>query len=125
MKKKTTQKLLFVYNADSGTRNAILDSMHKMFSPSTYECNLCDITYGLVSENRTWKKFRQDSPYAMEFLHKEEFAKKYASKFGYKFTFPIVLTEGGNGLEVLIPTEELNTLKTAHALVRLVKERTS
>ncbi len=124
MKKKSSQKLLFVYNANSGARNAILDSMHKVFSPSTYDCNLCDITYGLVSENRTWKKFRQDSPHAMVFLHKDEFAKKYASKFGHKFTFPIVLTEGESGLEVLIPTEELNELKTAHALVRLVKNRT-
>lgn len=123
MKKKTTQKLIFVYNADSGARNAILDSMHKVFSPSTYECNLCDITYGLMTENRTWKRFRQESPHTMVFMHRDEFAKKYASKFGYKFTFPIVLAEGENGLEVLIPTEELNMLKTAHALVRLVKER--
>ena len=117
------QKLLFIYNANAGKANAFLDSMHKVFSPQTYDCKLCELTFGVVSENRTWKKFRQETDQKMVFLHKDEFAKKYKSKFGYKFSFPIVLTEGGNGLEVLISTEELNQLKVVHALVRLVKER--
>lgn len=116
-------KIIFVYNANSGTRNAVMDGMHKVFSPSTYECKLCDITYGVVSENRTWKKYRQNSLHKMVFLHKDEFAKQYASKFGYKFEFPIVLLEGDMGLEVLIATEEINKLKTSHGLIRLFKER--
>lgn len=123
MKKKVQQKLIFVYNANSGARNALMDSMHKVFSPATYDCKLCDITYGVVSENKTWKKFRQNSKHQMVFLHKDEFAKKYASKFGYKFEFPIVLAEGDKGLEVLISIEELNGLKTAHGLIKLLKER--
>ncbi len=123
MKKKTPQKLVFVYNANSGKRNAVMDSMHKVFSPITYDCKLCDITFGVISENRTWKKFRKQSTDQMTFLHKDEFAKKYASKFGYKFEFPIVLIETHNGLEVLVSTQELNAMKTAHGLVRLLKER--
>ena len=119
-----TQKLLFVYNANSGARNALLDSMHKVFSPNTYDCKLCDITFGIVSENKTWKRFRKESPHEMTFLHKDEFAKDYASKFGYKFTFPIVLMEGERGLEVLISTEEVNQLHTAQDLMALVESRT-
>ena len=118
------QKLLFIYNANSGKANAFLDSMHKVFSPQTYDCKLCDITFGLISENKTWKRFRQESRQDMVFLHKDEFASKYKSKFGRKFTFPIVLTEGDKGLEVFISTEELNALKTPHGLIRLVRERT-
>ena len=79
------QKLLFVYNANSGTRNAILDSMHKVFSPKTYNCKLCDITFGVFSENKTWRRFREDNQHQMVFLHKDEFAKGYKSKFGHKF----------------------------------------
>lgn len=123
MEKKRHQILLFVYNANSGKRNALMDSMHKVFSPQTYDCKLCELTFGVVSENRTWKKFRQETDQEMVFLHKDEFAKKYKSKFGHKFSFPIVLTEGGNGLDVLIAKEELNQLKTVQSLVRLVKER--
>ncbi len=123
MEKKIREKLIFVYNADSGARNAILDSMHKVFSPSTYDCNLCDITFRVVSENKTWKKFRKASSADMVFLHRDEFQKQYASKFGYKFTFPIVLAEADKGLEVLISTEELNQLKTSQELIDLISQR--
>ena len=121
---KKGQEIIFIYNANSGARNAVLDSVHKVFSPKTYDCNLCDITFGVVSENRTWKRFRKESHHNMVFLHKDEFAKIYASKFGYKFQFPIVLIEGENGLEVLISTAELNQLKKPEELIQLVKERT-
>ncbi len=118
-------KLVFVYNANSGKKNALLDSLHKVFSPATYDCNLCDITFGVVRENSTWKRFRKNSQYPMEFLHRDEFQKTYASKFGYKFEFPIVLAEGEKGLEVLISTQELNGLQTSEALIRLIEERTA
>jgi len=123
MKKKLERKLLFIYNANSGARNAIFDSIHKVFNPKTYDCKLCELTFGLVAENKTWKRFRQGSDCEMLFLHKDEFAKKYKSKFGYKFTFPIALIEGENGLEVLISTQELNELKTAKELIRLLEQR--
>lgn len=117
------QKLLFIYNANSGARNALLDSMHKVFSPHTYDCKLCDITFGVFFENKTWKRFRKESQHHMVFLHKDEFVKGYKSKFGHKFTFPIVLMEGKKGLEVLVATKELNGLESAQELIALIKER--
>lgn len=123
MKNAAVQKLVFIYNAESGLRNAILDSAHKIWSPDSYACSLCDITYGTFTENSVWKKFRNETNLDMEFLHKDEFSKAYASKFGYKFTFPIVLAESTSGLEVFIKTEELNDLENSEALIALVQER--
>ena len=123
MKNAAVQKLVFIYNADSGLRNAILDSAHKIWSPDTYACSLCDITYGAFTEKSVWKKFRNETNLDMEFLHKDEFSKAYASKFGYKFTFPIVLAESNSGLEVFIKTEELNDLENSEALIAIVQER--
>jgi len=117
------QKLIFIYNADSGLRNLIIDGAHKILSPSTYECKLCEITYGAFTENNVWKKFRTESDLQMEFLHKDEFKKQYASKFGHKFTFPIVLAEAENGLEVLINTVEMNQLRDAERLIDLIISR--
>ena len=125
MKSEGTQKLIFVYNADSGTRNLIMDGAHKILSPSTYNCKLCDITFGKFTENRVWKKFRKQleaDNTELEFLHKDEFAKSYRSKFGYKFTFPIVLTQG-HDLEIFIGTDELNRLENAENLIAVLKER--
>lgn len=122
MNAETIQKLIFVYNADSGIRNLIIDGAHKILSPSTYECKLCELTFGAFTENNLWKKFRTGSDLEMEFLHKDEFKKQYASKFGHKFTFPIVLAEARNGLEVLIGTEEMNGLQNAEELINLIKK---
>lgn len=123
MKDTKLQKLIFVYNADSGLRNLIVDSAHKILSPSTYECNLCEITFGAFTENSVWKKFRSKSNVEMEFLHKDEFRKQYASKFGHKFTFPIVIAETENDLEVLINTEEVNALSDVKQLIDLIGDR--
>lgn len=122
-KKQIPSKLLFVYNADSGLRNLIIDSAHKILSPKTYDCNLCQITFGAFTENGIWKEFRKKSKLQMDFLHKDEFKKAYASKFEHQFTFPIVLAETENELEVLIKTEEMNGLNTAEELIRLIDER--
>ena len=123
MKNENSKKLVFIYNADSGLRNMILDGAHKIFSPATYPCSLCDITYGSFSENQVWKKFRKGSDIQMVFLHKDEFAAGYASKFGHKFTFPIVLSETNHGLEVCVKTEELNAMEKTQDLINLLKER--
>ena len=124
MGNESIKKLIFVYNADSGLRNLLIDGAHKIFSPATYECNLCDITYGAFTENSIWKKFRQESDLEMVFLHKDEFSKTYKSKFGHKFTFPIVLSETNQGLEVLVKTEELNGMADAKELIAMLHART-
>lgn len=123
MDKNKTKKLVFIYNAASGLRNAFLDSAHKIISPKTYDCNLCDITFGVFKERTAWKNFRKNSAQDMEFLHKDEFQKQYASKFGYAFTFPIVLVQSDYDLEVLITTEELNALKESQELIALITTR--
>lgn len=115
-----TEKLLFIYNANAGKGNTLLDVAHKILSPKTYNCNLCDITFGVFTENKIWKKFREESSVEMVFLHKDEFAKAYASKFKHKFTFPIILVETSNGLEVLLGTEELKALKQPEDLIGIL-----
>ena len=117
------EKLIFVYNADSGKINAFLDSVRKVVDPNNYDCQLCDLTYGLVNEKKAWKVFRTSFNIPMIFLHRDEFERAYKSKFGYKFTYPVVLVESNNGLELLITTEELNALKNTSQLIELVKER--
>lgn len=119
----STKKLIFVYNANSGIRNTVLDSAHKILSPKTYKCSLCDITYGTFVEKRNWKKFREKFTYKMEFLHKDEFKKQYASKFGYKFDFPVVLGTSNGNFEIFITKNELNGLANADELIRLIQSR--
>ncbi len=125
MKKELRSKLVFVYNANSGKRNALIDSAHKILSPSTYSCSLCDITYGVFVENKIWKNFRESTSLQMEFLHKDEFVKSYDLRLRYEITYPIVLELVGGKLEVFIKTKELNNLDNSEDLIRLIKQKKS
>ena len=116
-------KLLFVYNADSGVANALLDSVHKVLSPSTYNCNLCDITFDIISEKKEWKQFREASSIEMIFLHKDVFLKQYRSKWLPKYEFPIILSEENDGLEIYITSEVINNLEDSKALIQEITKR--
>ncbi len=84
---------------------------------------MCDITFGVFSEHAVWKKFREQSTTEMVFLHKDEFTKQYASKFGHKFTFPIILEASGDELELFLGPDELKTVENAQELIRLLISR--
>jgi hypothetical protein len=68
--------LLFVYNADSGPVNGLLDLLHKTLSPGTYACSLCALTYG-VGMRPEWKSFIQALPVAARFPHRDEFRAEF------------------------------------------------
>ena len=116
-------RLIFVYNANSGTVNAIFDSLHKIASPETYDCNLCAITFGKFSENKIWKAFRGNSEIDMEFYHRDEFLKQFKSKWLPKFDFPVILSEANGELQLFISSEELNALKDVSELIDEIKKR--
>lgn len=108
-------KLIFIYNANSGLLNALLDIGHKLVSPQTYPCSLCALTHGLLTERRQWRQFREKATTEMEFLHKDEFSQKYHQNFDY----PVVLKKEKE-LRILISQQELNQLKTLDELIKKV-----
>ena len=70
-------KLIFVYNADSGILNAMKDWAHKVISPETYPCSLCVLTYDNLGMRHPWKEFIKELGYEVEFLHRDELAEQY------------------------------------------------
>lgn len=116
-------KLIFVYNANSGKANAFLDGVHKIISPSSYNCNLCAITHNTFSEKKLWKAFRKEHDAQIRFFHKDEFLRTYRSKWLPKFDFPTVLADENDTLTLLISSEELNELLSAEDLIGLIRQR--
>jgi hypothetical protein len=108
------EKLIFVYNADSGKWNAYLDVAHKLFSPDTYPCSLCDLTYGIFKIRPEWDDFVKKSPIPLEFLHKDEFQTQYPQ---FKdLPLPVVLKQQQNDCSLFINHAELAEIKTIEAL---------
>ncbi|MEI6847743.1 MAG: GTPase [Chlorobiaceae bacterium] len=108
-------KLIFVYNADSGPISGLFDIGHKIISPETYSCGLCKLTYDTITEKQAWRAFREISPVEMEFLHRDEFEKKY----GLKFEYPVVLGKNST-LEQLLSSKEIDSLQGLDALIEAV-----
>ncbi len=110
-------KLIFVYNADSGLLNTLMDIGHKIIRPETYTCNLCNLTFGNFTENKKWKDFRESTEIEMEFLHRDEFEEKYQMKH----ECPVILT-GSEPLEVAISKERLEKMKSLDELISAVED---
>ena len=53
------RELILVYNADSDLFSLIKDALHKILSPSTYQCNLCSLTFGMIGMRDEWKALRK------------------------------------------------------------------
>lgn len=102
-------KLVFVYNADSGMFNTLTDIAHKVFSPQTYECNLCAISHSYLSERSEWKKFIEQLEVECEFLHRDEFLKKYNSD---ENDFPMIFELLGDNLKLQLSAEKINACKS-------------
>ncbi|WP_201983299.1 hypothetical protein [Hymenobacter rubidus] len=113
------QRLLFVYNADSGPLAGLKDVFHKILSPATYACSLCAVTYGATSMRPEWREFIRQLPVPVEFLHRDEFGRDYPQWRQHSLPAAFAVAENGS-LTPFIQPEELNAadLNGLMALVR-------
>ena len=117
MNTQHSNPLVFVYNADSGLFNTMTDIAHKMFSPSTYSCNLCAITHGLFAEKQEWREFIEQLGMPVEFLHRDEFKSRYHDALD---SYPAVLRHSGEGFDVLLTASDINRCDSIAALRELI-----
>lgn len=111
--------LLFVYNADSNLFSAVTEFVHKIVAPSTYKCSLCSLTYGNISVKKEWTLFLEGVKIEKEFLHKDEFLKKYKMEI----VCPVILYVNNGKFETMINAAELDQISTLDKLIELMKER--
>ncbi len=109
--------LIFVYNTDSNPISSLIDLGRKILSPETYDCSLCKLTHGPFTEMEAWKAFRISIGVPVEFLHRDEFEKKYNQHLEY----PVILKKGEE-FEVLLPKREIDALADLEALIAAVKK---
>lgn len=114
------KNLIFVYNADSGLFNTLTDIAHKVFSPQTYECNLCAITYGNFGIRTEWKEFLETLQVPLEFLHRDDFKTRYPAM---EAQLPAVFVQKPDGPELFISNVEINACRSIAELKQLITER--
>jgi len=129
--KYTAGHLVFVYNADSGMLNLVKDIAHKLLSPSTYPCSLCDLTYSAFGERKSWIRFRKTLPVSQQYLHIDEFTSQYSGSISAdqssSLQYPAILrlrdnVESGTGaLELVATKQQLDACESEKALKSLVR----
>jgi hypothetical protein len=118
-------ELILVYNADSGFFNIIKDGLHKAILPSTYQCNLCALTYGTFRMKEEWRTFIEKLQIPTEFLHKDEFLKRLQSHpHNLKSVeFPAIFLNKGGKVTLFIGRDEINQCKTLVDLMNLISNK--
>lgn len=111
------KKLIFVYNANAGLVSTTLDIAHKLISPSTYQCELCQLTHGVFKEREVWKQFRENNKEELIFYHKDEFEKRYQARFDY----PVVLESDNDKLKIVLNSAQLAEIRDAADLIKAVQ----
>lgn len=106
-----TKTLFFVYNAKSGVINLAFDGLHKLFSPNTYQCQLCCITNGIIGVKRQWEDFINEFPGEIEYFHKDEWILKYPQLNKEKHpSFPAIYQNINGEIIEVIKSKDLDTM---------------
>ncbi|MCM8525527.1 MAG: hypothetical protein NE327_03355 [Lentisphaeraceae bacterium] len=113
------KNLLFVYNADSGRFNALTDSLHKLISPDTYECRLCQLTHGFFSEKTEWSSFLKEQNFKASFLHRDEFVEKFPNSSSLALPAVFIITD--ENFSTIISAEEFKSINNLSELCAKLK----
>lgn len=111
------KKIIFVYNAEEGFFNGLLDTLHKIISPRTYPCKLCAITYGNFSMYPEWKQFLESLHIEKEFYHRRDFYTKFPEWQTLKL--PAVLYQDEK-MEILISDDDFNSINSIDDLKKMI-----
>lgn len=118
---KSGKPLVMVYNAEEGTMNAILDSAHKLFSPGTYQCSLCAITYGMTSMRNDWKEYLDSMPVETQFYHRTDFLEKWPDN---RTALPAIFElQADDSLQLLLDAAALKQPSNVADLIMLLESK--
>jgi len=108
--------LIFVYRAERGIFNSLSHTMHRVFSPATYECRLCQITFSAVGMLHPWKEFLESRPEAKLFYHRKEFTADYPQVTSEP---PLILKADPDSLspEILFGCQEIENCADVDELI--------
>tara|TARA_B100001250_G_scaffold262701_1_gene226359 strand:- start:79 stop:495 length:417 start_codon:yes stop_codon:yes gene_type:complete len=113
--KISNQNLIFVYNAQSGGLNAVLDYVHKMVSPETYDCNLCKLTYNNFGQIKKWNNFLNSLNISANYFYKDHLIQIGLDS---DVDLPAIFLNDKN---LLLGPREINRFKTLEELIEGIR----
>src|SRR5258708_5084486 len=102
MARRSIDRLILVFHAESGPLRAVMDSMQKLFL--LRGCSLCEITHGLTGEKREWKSCKEDMGVPVDYLHLNEIPDELRAVVG-KETPCVLARVGRDHIRLLGPDQ--------------------
>jgi len=112
--KQTIDRLIFVFNAGSGTLNAFVDSAKKLLM--IRGCTLCTITHGLAGEKSEWRDCKEEIGVPVDYVHKDEITPRLDGVVHGQL--PCIVAEAGGELTLLLAPEVLERCQGSVADLR-------
>lgn len=106
----------FIYNAQSGKLNALFDIAHKVLSPGTYSCDLCQITHDAFTENAEFTALKSRHP--IELFHIDEYESRYPAEDHY----PVIVVRRDDEIVQRINRERIGQLRSVNDLKSLIAD---
>lgn len=101
--KRTIDRLILVYKADSGAFAAFVDSARKLLMING--CSLCTITHGLAGEKSEWRQCREELGVPVDSVHRDEVDEELHHLIGEEL--PCIVAESGVRRTVLLGPDVL------------------
>lgn len=107
MPKREIQRLVFVFDADSGLVGAVVDSAKKMLTIKG--CALCSITHGVLGEKKDWKSCKEELGVPIDYMHRDEVPAALRELVIDRL--PCIVAEVGNEAILLVAPDVLERCK--------------
>lgn len=114
-------RIILVYYEGTGLFDAVSGWSHKLLSPATYQCALCQVTFGLTGMLVPWKNYIEMLPFPVKFLHRDEFRAQFPAQA--TLAPPVILMEQDARTEILLTAEEIRAAGGLLGLIRRMQDR--
>jgi hypothetical protein len=115
-------EIVFVYNADGTPAGKVKDFVHKIVRPSTYQCQLCAVTYGFATMKSEWRSFVDSIDAEVSFLHRDDLGVDHVGIVGAALPGAWRRRDGGPW-EVVLDAPTLRSCDTLNDLIGLLRDR--
>lgn len=110
--------LLFVYNVDASPV-AMLKDLYQAITTGSTDCSLCDLTFGTLLKDRSWKRFVAELPVDVDFELRSTFRASHPDLAYARFP-SAWWSRPGQKPELAIDTVAMNATKDLDDLRDLV-----
>ena len=112
-------ELFFIYNANSTTTGRLFGAIHKIVSPSTYDCELCILSHHYFGARKIWTEFVESARVPVRIYYKDQFKQKFEEEI----EFPAVMSYDNSSLNCILGRKELSSINDLNELFVLLREK--